>query len=350
MYKYSFIIPTYNSEKYVLLCVQSILDMHREDIEIVIIDDGSKDNTRNICKCICENNANVRLICKDNGGVSSTRNLGILSAEGEYVIFVDSDDMVESEKMNFLLDKISIDSNIDMAIYGMSFNYYYKNNCYRKDEILPPMDKRISNSNLCECIYDLFSHNCISPCWNKVIKKELLTCNNIGFREDMFFYEDFEFSINCMKVSENILLVQDCIYQYRQVEDEGNAGRRLLKISDLSKLSEQIEIPLMRLVEGCGKKEVLLQAKDIILDLYLTWAKEKIAVCDSNEIRIIQRDFRKWWDKHKYEVSKSRNEKIVKLLNGTPISFKMHNIYIYFRHGLAIRLKNLGIVQRKNGR
>lgn len=109
--KVSIIVPVYNVERYVEKCIRSILDQSYQNIEIIIVDDGSTDDSYNVCTNLQKESPDkIKLFKKENGGLSSARNFGLLQAQGEYISFVDSDDIVSQdfiEKLVFLLEETS---------------------------------------------------------------------------------------------------------------------------------------------------------------------------------------------------------------------------------------------------
>lgn len=116
--KISVIVPVYNVEKFLRRCIDSILAQTFTDFELLLIDDGSKDKSGEICDEYAAKDARIRVFHKQNGGVSSARNLGIDKAQGEWVYFVDSDDWIE-------IETLSIVQSIDMRKIGIiKFGYY----------------------------------------------------------------------------------------------------------------------------------------------------------------------------------------------------------------------------------
>ena len=105
----SIIIPVYNTEKYLRRCIESVLSQSFTDFELILVDDGSKDSSPQICDEYASQDKRVRVIHKVNGGVSAARNDGLDIAKGEYVTFIDSDDWVEREYLQSLYDKRSLD-------------------------------------------------------------------------------------------------------------------------------------------------------------------------------------------------------------------------------------------------
>ena len=110
----SVIIPVYNVQKYLLKCVESVINQTYTNIEIILIDDGSKDTSGKICDEIAEKDQRIRVIHTENRGVSAARNMGLSFAVGEFVTFVDSDDTVNSKFVEELY--AAFDSSVDMTV------------------------------------------------------------------------------------------------------------------------------------------------------------------------------------------------------------------------------------------
>lgn len=115
--KLSIIIPFYNSEKYIEACLISCLEQDFDDYEIICVDDGSTDLSYHICEQYAQNNSRIRVIKKENGGVSSARNKGIVEAEGEWIWFVDSDDMVLQNCISYLYSQVVIGGEYDLLMF-----------------------------------------------------------------------------------------------------------------------------------------------------------------------------------------------------------------------------------------
>ena len=117
----SIIIPVYNVEKYLAECIESVLKQTYQNIEILLIDDGSPDNSGKICDEYEEKDSRVRVIHKENGGVSSARNVGLEQANGEYITFIDSDDFVSESYIEELYIALE-NGNSDLAF--CKYNHY----------------------------------------------------------------------------------------------------------------------------------------------------------------------------------------------------------------------------------
>lgn len=156
MTEFSFIIPVYNCAKEVIPCVDNLLKLNRDDIEIILINDGSSDNTSKVCESIIQKNRYVSYYYQKNGGVSSARNKGIKLSKGKYIIFVDADDTIDTANLGCLLDTIKCNNLIDIAVFGLSFDYYHKGKLYRRDDLESPISGIKERSTYIQDIYKLF--------------------------------------------------------------------------------------------------------------------------------------------------------------------------------------------------
>lgn len=206
MIKLSIIVPVYNVEKYIRKCLDSILSQNISNYEIILVDDGSTDNSGKICDEYGIN-PKIRVIHQKNKGLSGARNSGIKIAKGEYLMFIDSDDFINYEvKLNRLLKKID---NVDILQYRML--HYFENG---KIIHLKSIENDINDYT------DTLFYNVqnailsISAC-DKIIKRKLIIDNNLFFEENLIS-EDVDWSLKLYLVSNSIKMVNDEIYVYRQ--------------------------------------------------------------------------------------------------------------------------------------
>lgn len=348
MSRFSFIIPVYNCGKYLSKCIGSIENVNLQDYEILLIDDGSTDGTCSVCEQFEHQNKNIRYFYQKNQGVSAARNRGLGLATGDYIIFLDADDSIEPGKLRRLIELVEEDFSIDMAIYGLSFDYYYRNKCYRRDELKTPLDGKTIDGEWMAKIIELYDTNVISPIWNKIIKKSVLEDNQLRLREDMFLYEDLEFSLRCMAYCNHIYFFPEVIYHYRQTEDEGNAGRRLKLIEHLPDLIGKIDGSLNTLFVSKGFKETKAQKNEILMKLYLVLAREKISVSSQKETRQICDDFKKWIDSQGTELLNDNGKVGENLLNRRVLSLMYEKIYTKIRHKVAVWVKYKKAMRNEN--
>lgn len=219
MKKVSIIVPVYNVEKYILKTVESIENQDYENIEIILIDDGSPDNSGKIIDELAQKNDKIICIHKENGGVSSARNVGLKISTGEYVTFVDGDDWVEPNYISYLL-KLAEKNKCEI---GMNKNNYSEYNVHSSNrEYIVKAEKAI------EYIY---LGNIFVAVWNKIYKMSFLKDNNIFFDEKVWYGEGMLFNIDCLQVVDNVAIGEKCVYH--QVSNPNSAMRKFNVNSNL---------------------------------------------------------------------------------------------------------------------
>lgn len=208
--KFSIIVPVYNCEKYMSACIESVLSQSYGDFELILVNDGSSDNSASICKVYSEEHERVILIDKENAGPASARNAGLDASTGDYVLFLDSDDRMCDGLLESLCEKITekkkdiyfgtyINSHIDEQDRNNErrgdggSDQCIENAC---DEIEPFHfdEKIIESGNSIEIIHNLLLGNeTFGAVWRNAFSKEALTKYNLRFDEDYVFVEDADF-------------------------------------------------------------------------------------------------------------------------------------------------------------
>lgn len=234
--KISVIIPVYNTEKYLEKCLESVINQNFKEIEIIIINDHSIDNSLNIIEKYMKIDKRIVLINKkENEGLLAVRKLGIKNAKGKYISFIDSDDWVEQ---NYFSDMYEIASkkNADVVIsdfYTNFINGVQSYNIDQKDE-----KEEILNTN---AIKNIFNGNARGILCNKLIRKEVLK-NNIFFYEDVSLGEDGIMMIQTLYYSKKILKNNKAYYHYMQNPNSiTNKKLSMAKMSDMYKYLNIIE-------------------------------------------------------------------------------------------------------------
>ncbi|MBC2852997.1 MULTISPECIES: glycosyltransferase family 2 protein [Cetobacterium] len=199
----SVIIPAYNVEKYIERCINSVLNQYLKNIEIIVIDDGSKDKTSDICLKISENNKNIIYKKVQNGGCSAARNLGISMAKGKYIAFLDSDDWVDSDMYINMIEEAE-KNQADIVICG--FKKLDENKNLLSTVKIP---KRNNKNEYIDCTTEWFA----SPC-NKIYKRDLLEKNNIRFLLNIYTGEDMFFNFISFFYSKDIISLDEPYYNY----------------------------------------------------------------------------------------------------------------------------------------
>lgn len=181
MHTLSIVIPAYNAEHYIASCLDSILAQSFTDYEVIVVDDGSKDNTYSVCMEYVKKDTRVKIIHKENRGVSVARNAGIACAKGKFITFIDIDDTINA---NFL-SNFSFDESLDIEIQGFAMNFIGNKN---KNYSIQPETTRIS------AIKDIYSESerlrlTRGPVC-KLYKREIIEKNNVTFPLGLSFGED----------------------------------------------------------------------------------------------------------------------------------------------------------------
>ena len=211
MLKITIIIPCYNCEKYIKKCVESILNQTYQNIEIILINDGSTDNTDAVINLIMENTTNIVYINKENTGVSDTRNVGINEATGDYIMFIDSDDFIEHNYINEFVKGAK--DNPDLIVGG--FTYILNDGL--KEQISGIQFEMISKENYLDKYYlDSITKRIHFGPINKLYKRTLLQDKKIRFRKDISIREDGIFVLDYLDVCSTISGIKNCGYYYVQ--------------------------------------------------------------------------------------------------------------------------------------
>lgn len=198
----SVIIPIYNAEKFLKKCVSSVLEQSYKDFELILIDDGSADNSSVICNEFAEYDSRIVFIRQSNSGVSSARNCGLDIAKGEFIAFVDSDDYVEKDWLKMQIDVMSANS-ADVVVCGIKLDkeerkiFCPENSVCTKEELTAALQE-------CGLLY---------PVFNKLYRRK---CISNGFKTGMKFGEDLLFNLEYFRHIDKIAIVSQALYFYRK--------------------------------------------------------------------------------------------------------------------------------------
>lgn len=206
--KVSVIIPVYNSEKYLKQCLDSVVNQTLKNIEIIVINDGSTDNSLQIIQKYVNKYSNIKLINKQNEGCYKARNVGLEMATGEYIAFLDSDDYIESKIYEKLYLKAK-DSNADIV----SADYYILNDNKLKTVKLSSSLKLLEKTNNSLIGAEQIILDAIH--WSRIFKKQMLVEKNIKFHSDIYMADDAFFHIVTMLNAKKIVYIPDILYTYR---------------------------------------------------------------------------------------------------------------------------------------
>ena len=240
--RFSIIIPVYNVEKYISQCVESILAQTFTDFELILVDDGSKDNSAVLCDSFHEKDSRVLVIHKRNGGQADARNVGTRDAKGEYIIYIDSDDFIIT---NDFLQKIDIacQSKADIVFYK---HKKFFDNSKQLGSCTYSYAEAIKESAYDRMVYCLVEKDAFFGMpWNKAIRRDLIQKNGIYF-ETGLVGEDMEWIFHLVTNAGSVVLVDEPFVAYRQREGSTTTSLRIKNIADfvyiLEKWSANVKI------------------------------------------------------------------------------------------------------------
>lgn len=284
--KLSVIMPVYNVVNYVNKAVLSVLSQGYKNIELLLVDDGSTDGSREICQNLSKSDSRIKLICKQNQGVSSARNDALALATGDYVTFVDSDDWLELDAYEKMMAYL-LETNADIAVMGFTPE--------GNDNFVAPLE--IENQKILsrdEAMESLISCRIYTwSLWDKIYKRSLI--KDIYFSTDIFNGEDLLFNWQVFKRAEKVSYIPLHGYHYIQRSDS------MVNTFSVKKLT--VINAFERVLEDCNRKDDIgrkIQEKYIstIINLGLNYFGSSYAKCIGFkyiEIEKVQRILRSEW-------------------------------------------------------
>lgn len=263
----SVIVPVYNIERYVGICIESIIKQTYKNLEIILVDDGSQDRSSDICDLYSKKDNRIKVIHKPNGGLVSARKAGIQIASGEYATYVDGDDWLEKGYYDWLVRELS---DADVVIAGQSRTLFDKtvritsnipNGLYEGEELENLYREMISFG-------EFFKPGITTYVWNKLFKKDLLFKYQMMVDNDISIGEDAAVVYPLLMECKKIVITDNCDYHYRQREDSMLKKSKPFneEVKGLSKLYKF-------LIDFAGKQDnkyiLKNQVEDFILSLCL---------------------------------------------------------------------------------
>lgn len=211
----SIIIPIYNAASTLERCVDSILRQDFIDFEVLLVDDGSKDDSLSIARKLNLKDDRIRVFHKENGGVSSARNQALDYAKGEYVCFIDSDDYVEPNYISAMYSHC----DCDMVVCGYYVDWMNADGkLKRQDVVVLPQDGKFDIIKGCDCIFELFVNGKIHINCNKLLKRSIIEDNHIRYTP-IPVNEDYMFMIEYLKHAKNLYATPEVTYHWLHVEN-----------------------------------------------------------------------------------------------------------------------------------
>ena len=319
---FSIIVPVYNVEDYLSQCLESILCQSFTNFELILINDGSTDSSLEICRQYQQNFHQIKLIDKENGGLSDARNKGLLAAIGDYIIFTDSDDYWVGSEVLQDLNNLIKDSKPDLIIHEESRFFSEKDvACKYNQRFIKNKSGRVEDEILNLVYYDLY----VASAWDKVIKRSILIDNQLFFPVGKKS-EDIEWCGKLLQHIKTFSIYPKSFYTYRQVRQ----GSITTTVS-----AKHIEDVYVMVKEGLSSKKATSEIINKAIENY--WACNYVVilkdfyVLSSKTQKQIWKDLVSW----KYLLKKGRNIKVDKVMKFYKfLSFKT---LIFFLNGYRLK-------------
>lgn len=229
--KFSVVVPVYNVENYLKYCLESIVNQTYKNMEIILVDDGSTDKSSEICDFFKVKDNRIKVIHKENGGLSSARNTGIENSTGDYLIFIDSDDYWDD---NTALEQVYnnlIQSKADVLMFGFK-KYYESNKVIEKSKYIFDRNMIDINSKKSTLNYLVKNNLLISSACNKVIKADLFMKYDLKFKEGILS-EDIDWNARLIINADSFDVLNNSFYIYRQRDYSITHSKTLNHIENL---------------------------------------------------------------------------------------------------------------------
>ena len=225
----SIIIPIYNLEDYISYCLDSIVSQVKENVEIILIDDGSKDKSREICESYCEKYCYIKYFYQDNAGVSVARNNGLKKAVGDYILFVDGDDWIINNSIPQIINKIKNNREVDI----FAGDFVKSKNNHTKSKKVKNTSLNLKKYDFPENLIKLFETNNFNPSlWCNIIKRNLFFSNNILLDANVKYTEDMDCMLQLFLKAKKIDFIEKPFYVYRQNQASATHSCSLKRVDD----------------------------------------------------------------------------------------------------------------------
>ncbi len=319
--KVSVIIPVYNVKMYLRQCIESVIQQTYDNLEIILIDDGSTDGSAEICDEYTEIDGRIKAVHKENGGLSSARNRGLKEAAGDYICFLDSDDYWESK--SFLSDIFEQTSGEDLILYRLK---KYVEKTGKMIESLPSVNEKLPQDKVSLIEYLVNHGQFIASACTKMVKRAVLIDNEIFFRQGVTS-EDIEWSGKLLLYAQSAAYVDIAGYVYRQREKSITSTMTRRNIEDLKN----------NIINSIAAAEKELKRTDRMYSVYMSYMAYQFStlILCAHNVGENMYDEVSEMKKYVYVLEYSRNKK-VKIFNLTRklIGFRG----LYFAAGLYMKL------------
>ena len=227
----SVIIPVYNVEKYLEECVNSVLNQTYKNIEIILVDDGSTDSSGTMCDSFAEHHNNIKVYHKSNGGQSTARNMGLEEAQGKYIYFLDSDDIIVPDALEKLCNIAETDSS-DVVFFDAESFIDEKPDLNMKQTYVRTHKYPVQDGiKTFEQMQTFNEYHCVV--WGMLLRKSLLVDNSIRFISGVY-YEDMAYTYEVLCRAQTVSQCHEVLYRRRYRENSTMTSKKSKKYFDSS--------------------------------------------------------------------------------------------------------------------
>lgn len=227
-YVISIIVICYNNEKYIKKCLNSILCQVNNKVELIVVNDGSIDNSSKIIEETLKGTLNTKIITIENSGISNARNTGIEKSNGEFLIFVDGDDFISYNSLDCILNYIE-NNSFDLLLLN-TIKYYEISNKYEKEILTIKKNKNIE-------VHELIDNKVFGRAWRFVYNRNLIIQNNIRFHRNLI-YEDEEWIPKVIFFANKIDYLDIPYYFYRKTQNTITTQKTINNIKNLMEITK----------------------------------------------------------------------------------------------------------------
>ncbi len=276
---FSVIIPAYNCGNTIIKTVESIEAVEIDKIEIILVDDGSTDSTREKCKMLVDRFPNVKYYYQKNSGVSAARNNGINHAEGRYILLWDSDDIARTDLLRTCMIK-ALNQDADMLIFGMELNNTFNGKLLYIHTWQCDKEERFNKYGYSEKLTYLFDINYLSSGCNKILKRSI--CQKISFNTAKKVFEDLLYVLDYLGYCDSICIMPDLAYVY-QIELSKKKSSRVKCIDNLNEYMKEFQYSVLKLEANLDLQ--LPELRNRIAIVYEWILIEKLECCTYRDLK-----------------------------------------------------------------
>ncbi|MGL5568826.1 MAG: glycosyltransferase family 2 protein [Cetobacterium sp.] len=334
MLKITVIIPVYNKVKYISRCLKSVLNQSYSNFEIIIVNDGSNDGSKELCEKFALEDSRISLINTKNKGVSSARNIALKIATGDYIQFIDSDDYISEKMFEELVEKVEKEK-VEIIISGITKVDEVGNILSEKNPKKTGIrNKYIFFKNFCEEQYSSGLYGAIS---NKFIKREIIVENNLFFNEEIKLAEDLDFYLNLYEYIDKFCIINKSYYFYIQNTQNSSTSLDfkndyyiqiliLLKMRSLLLKKESLNLENNQIINQKINSFIVCYINDNFTFKYLLFKRKMNLITQNKDIEKSLVEFDKNFQNY-FKLKQIKRKRILCLYINLSIEFLIKKLY-----------------------